>query len=81
MIEMNMKEELAALEHEQWMSWATELMKTENLSQERLDRWKPFMVPYEELPENVKKHDRRWAERVWHIVERHLRSSKERRYK
>lgn len=74
---MNLKEELAALEHEQWMTWAADLMATENLSQKRLDRWKPFMVPYEQLSEKVKEYDRRWAEKIWSIVERHIQSSEQ----
>lgn len=69
---MNLKEELAALEHEQWMTWASDLMLTENLSEERTKRWSLFMVPYEDLPDEYKNSDRVWAEKVWTIINKHI---------
>ena len=70
---MSLKEELAALEHEQWMSWASDLMLSEEkLSDERIKRWSLFMVPYEDLPDTFKNSDRVWAEKVWAIIEKHI---------
>jgi hypothetical protein len=57
-------EEIASLEHEQWMAWASTLMERESLSPERVARWKACMVPYAELSEEMKEHDRVWARKV-----------------
>jgi hypothetical protein len=62
-------EQLAALEHEQWMKWAKELMRKEKLSEERIARWeKDCFKPYEELTEEMKEFDREWARKVLKIV-------------
>jgi len=61
-------EKLAALEHEQWMAWSKAIAEQENISPERLERWKKYWVPYEELDEATKEHDRVWARRVLEII-------------
>lgn len=66
---MTVREELANLEHEQWIKWAKTLMETENLSPERVERWKRYMVPYAELDEKTKDYDRKWADMVLEIVQ------------
>lgn len=63
-----MIEKLAELEHKQWMSWAREIMRTEVISYERFVRWSRYMVPYDELPEDVKEADRRWAREVVKVI-------------
>jgi hypothetical protein len=59
---------IAALEHEQWETWAKHILQTENLSQERKDRWFTMFGPYELLPEELKDADRQWAKRVIHLI-------------
>jgi len=61
-------EQLAALEHEQWMEWARSLSESETLSPDRLKRWAEFMVPYDELSEEAKEHDRKWALKVIDLI-------------
>lgn len=61
-------EALAALEHEQWMTWAKRIMESEPISQERKDRWAKFMIPYNQLTEDAKNQDRQWARKVLEIV-------------
>ena len=61
-------EKIAEIEHEQWVSWSKAIAKQENLSPERLKRWKKYWVPYDELPEDVKEHDRKWARRVLEVI-------------
>ncbi len=64
-----LREELAALEHLQWEEWASTLiLKEPHLSKERTDRWAQYMVPYAELSEEVKGHDRVWADRILDIM-------------
>lgn len=59
-------EKLAALEHAQWISWSRAV--AEEVSAERVERWRNFWVPYEDLPEEVKQLDRVWAEQVIRIL-------------
>jgi hypothetical protein len=64
-----MLERLAELEHEQWWKWAENMMANEpGISAERIARWKGSMVPYSQLTEENKEHDRIWARRVLEIL-------------
>lgn len=65
----NLLEQLAKIEHDQWMAWATSLMENENLSQDRMDRWSKLMIPYEELSEEMKDFDREYAMKVLKVIE------------
>ncbi|MFW6247355.1 MAG: RyR domain-containing protein [bacterium] len=64
----NKKEELleilSELEHIQWMDWANNLMKNENISEDRKRRWNKYCVPYNELSEEVKEYDRVYARKI-----------------
>jgi len=61
-------ETLAALEHEQWVSWSRSLAATEHLSEARVERWQRLWVPYADLSEQEKEADREWARRVLEIL-------------
>lgn len=61
-------ERLAALEHEQWVKWSKDIASKEKLSPERLERWKALWIPYNELSEEMREHDRKWARRVLIII-------------
>ena len=65
-------ERIAELEHEQWVHWSKALAMQENLSPERVERWKRYWVPYSDLPEDVKESDRKWARSVMEIVKEYL---------
>jgi len=54
-------EHLSSLIHDQWISWARNLALHENLSGERLDRWNKLYVPYDQLSEDMKAEDRKFA--------------------
>jgi hypothetical protein len=54
-------EKLAALEHLQWCCWSRTIANEENISKDRLERWRALWVPYEELPEEYKEEDRDYA--------------------
>jgi len=62
------RELLSELEHEQWITWSQSIAKTENLSPERVERWQRLWIPYDQLSESDKDHDRKWADRVMKIV-------------
>jgi len=57
-------EELAEIEHDQWIKWSKSISESENISPERIERWKKFWCPYDELDEEIKEHDRVWARKV-----------------
>lgn len=61
-------EKLAAVEHDQWFTWAATLLDQEDISDDRASRWKQYFVPYEELPEEIKEHDRVWARKVIEVI-------------
>lgn len=62
------REQIAELEHEQWMAWARSIAKKEKISSETLLRWGDYLIPYKDLPEDVKEHDRKWADKVLNIL-------------
>jgi len=61
-------EKLAALEHEQWMAWSKDIVKTESIRYGRLERWQKLWIPYEQLTEEQKEQDRVWARKVIDIL-------------
>ncbi len=71
-----LREALAALEHEQWCEWSHNLAETEHLSPERLSSWAKRWVPYSELSEEDKELDRIYADQVLELIAR-ARSSSE----
>lgn len=61
-------ESLASLEHDQWVEWAKNIIKSENISKERVERWKKLFVPYENLSDDMKEKDREWGRKVLSII-------------
>lgn len=61
-------EELAELEHEQWIAWSKELSKHQYISQVRQERWKKLWKPYSELTEEEKEQDRVYARKLLPIL-------------
>jgi hypothetical protein len=59
-----LREQLAELEHRQWMEWSQHLAAAEGLSADRLARWRARWVPYAQLPEAIKDQDRVYADRI-----------------
>jgi len=55
-------EVLSDVEHKQWIKWSQDVAP--EVSEQRRVRWKSYWVPYDQLPEAVKAHDRLWANRV-----------------
>jgi len=67
--EQELFEQLAALEHRQWVHWTQNLAEREDLPDHLIERWEANWCPYDELDEETKKHDRRWAAEVVEIIE------------
>lgn len=60
---------LAALEHDQWEAWSRRVADEEDLSTERMGRWRSYWVPYEDLPDDVKEYDREYARQVLSLLD------------
>jgi len=67
-MEKPLLEKLAELEHEQWVKWSKNLADTENISENRLFRWKKLWVQYWALTEKDKEKDRIWARKVLKLL-------------
>lgn len=59
-------EKIAELEHQQWIAWSKAV--ADEVSEERRARWQKYWIPYAELSEDVKEHDRKWARRILEVI-------------
>lgn len=66
--DVNLIEQLASLEHEQWISWSRSICKTEDISEERIEKWEKLWAPYTELTEVLKDQDRNWARKALNLI-------------
>lgn len=65
-----LREALAALEHEQWAAWAANIAETESITPARLERWQRLIAaPYAELTEAEKDLDREWADKALALID------------
>ncbi len=64
-----LREQLADLEHQQWMAWTQHLAATETLTTARLARWQAQWQPYPALSDAAKEKDRVFADRVLALLE------------
>lgn len=64
--ENKMLEQLAELEHKQWMEWSQSVAP--EVSKERRKRWEKLWVPYKDLSEEMKEEDRKYARKILKIL-------------
>lgn len=65
---LTLREQLAALEHEQWFHWTRYFLN--NLTPENIERWqRQCATPYELLTEKEKDSDREWADKVLLLID------------
>lgn len=62
--EAKLVDELAALEHDQWIVFARSVLNSERLSKFRQEKWRALMVPYAHLSEVDKEKCRVFARKV-----------------
>lgn len=67
-------ERLAAIEHDQWRTWARHLLfhadGEPNISDKRKKRWEELInLDYDELPDDWQEFDREWARRSVGVIE------------
>lgn len=56
-------EPLAVLAHRLWTHWSQHIAEEEDISDERLERWRDLWVPYGDLSNAAMDTDRRLVER------------------
>lgn len=61
-------EKIAAVQHDAWMHWS-QSVAGDIKSPDRVERWKSYWVPYEQLDKKTQDLDREWAEKVMEIIE------------
>lgn len=64
LLDGDLLETFAAIEHEQWMAWAKTMLEGEVISPDRAARWLECMEPYDALTEEQKEQDRFYARKV-----------------
>ncbi|MFA5828162.1 MAG: hypothetical protein WC841_02215 [Candidatus Shapirobacteria bacterium] len=65
----DLREELAKLEHLQWTCWSKFMLN--NLTEENIAKWKKQInTPYNELTDQEKQSDRKWADKVLEIIQK-----------
>ena len=55
---------LADLEHQQWIAWSKNIVNSEKISEDRMDRWAGLWKPYNKLTTEQKEQDKEWAEKI-----------------
>jgi len=58
-----LREQLAELEHDQWIAWSKNIAQSETIAPARLERWEVLWRPYSELTEAEKNQDREWGDK------------------
>ena len=78
-----LREQLAAIEHERWadwQKWCHKVLRENNPSPEQgdiLERWdRQIATPYAELSEKEKQSDRDQVDRYWQLVETYIAQEK-----
>lgn len=63
----SIREQIAALEHEQWAHWTRYILN--NLTPENIARWqRQIDTPYSGLLEKEKESDRHWADKALNLL-------------
>lgn len=76
MNEHELLEQLADLEHQQWMSWVKHILKHEDISAATKQRWEKSCVPYGDLPNQQKELDRMFARKSLAVFKEYLKRNK-----
>lgn len=63
-------EQLAELEHDQWVSWSRSVWERNggHITSDLYKHWEKNWIPYSELSEEEKEKDRKWARKTLKII-------------
>lgn len=67
---MNKLDKISNIIHEAWMEWTKSISDIESFEHLILEviRWEELWIPYNELSEDIKEKDRKWAKEIIKIV-------------
>ena len=65
-----LRERLADLIHQEWVSWAKLLIQRKEVSMVTIHRWKEYLCDYKDLPEEIKNMNRIWADKVLELMKK-----------
>jgi len=63
---------VAEFMHEVWCEWSETIAKEEQLSPERMRRWRSYWVPFNQLDEEAQEIDRKYADRLLEVLKRYF---------
>ena len=67
------REGIAELEHEQWMQWSKSIADNTRefyIDKPKLVKWMECWKPYDQLTEEQKDQDRKWADKVLELEDK-----------
>lgn len=59
-------EKLAEAEHDQWIEWSKAIAS--EVSESRRKRWEKLWIPYQDLSEDMKEEDRKYARKILNLL-------------
>lgn len=59
-------EKLAEAEHDQWTEWSKVIAS--EVSESRRKRWEKLWIPYQDLSEDMKEEDRKYARKILNLL-------------
>lgn len=62
-------EVLSEVEHGQWTVWAKAMIQQKQVTPEKKKEWEALFIPYKDLDERAKEHDRHFARKVYDKLE------------
>lgn len=65
----DLREKLAELEHDQWMHWSQYVAENYDIPEELEEKWGENWEDYDNLSEEMKDKDRKWADKVLDILD------------
>ena len=68
MNEEELIDKLADIFHDAWVHWSKTTAQAEMISSKRYLRWRRRWVPYDELPNDMKEENRKWARSALKIL-------------
>lgn len=67
MIQVDIREKLADLVHQQWIHWMRYMV--DNSTEENIQRWvRQMNTAYADLSEKEKDSDREWADKILEVI-------------
>ncbi len=64
---------VAKFMHDVWCEWSKTIAKEEQLSPDRMKRWKSQWIPFDQLDKETQEKDRKYADRLLEVLKRYFK--------